>query len=162
MLEGKNDFYVLSLVTNLLARLQQEYKIVPGMGAGGLDDLIRLHIAWGMDFVVLLDSDAGGRREKKRYVDRFGATVDGHVFSYSDIDNAWGDLGMEKFFRPDERLTIQKLCYPDSEKYNKTHFNRAIQELFLTHKHVPLSEETQSKFEKIFDFISSNFSERSQ
>lgn len=65
MLEGKNDYYTLKYMQERILNRAEEMHLMPGGGAGSLDDVIRLYLAWGREFVVLLDSDKGGSREKQ-------------------------------------------------------------------------------------------------
>ena len=160
MVEGKNDFYVLSLVAKLLGRGERGYKFLPGMGAGQLADMIRLHLAWGMDFVVLLDSDSEGRKQKARYAHLFRATIEDRLFDLADVDPSWKDKGLERLFDGFEKLRIQKLAYPSATKFRKTHFNRSIQEAFLTDIKVKLGERTVRRFERLLDFVDQKFNVR--
>lgn len=151
MVEGKNDFHTLKLLHKLLGRKDQ-VNLMPGAGAGNLADVIRLYIGWGRDFIVLLDSDAAGVREQKRYEELFGASVNGRLFSLADANPEW-TKSLESLFDEANRLTIQQMIYPDDAKFNKTHFNRAVQEIFLTDREIELSQATKDNFNRLFDFF---------
>ncbi len=145
MLEGKGDFYTLKYVAFALGTLP-ELKLLPGMGAGSLDTVIRLYLAWARNFIVLLDSDKAGRGQKDRYISTFGPSVQGRIFTLADLDAKWADTEMEDLFEPSDRLAILRLAYPDGTEYNKTHFMRALQELNVTRRSIPLNPGTASAF----------------
>jgi predicted ATP-dependent endonuclease of OLD family len=154
MLEGKNDFYTLKYLTELLINKKLKFNLLPGGGSGSLDSAIQLYIAWGRNFVVLLDSDEAGRDQKARYENKFGSLVKNKVFALSDIDAKWKKITTEGLFTDAEKNRIQKSAYPGASGFNKTHFNRAIQEAYLTGNKLTLSKGTMAKFQKIVDFCS--------
>ena len=81
MVEGKSDFYLLSYYQNVILGLpdKERLRLLPGGGAGTLDDVIQLYIGWARPFVALLDSDRPGRAQADRYVGKFGAVVEPHL-----------------------------------------------------------------------------------
>lgn len=148
MLEGKNDFYILKYMCQQQRR-EEEINLMPGGGAGSLDQPIQLYFGWGRNFIILLDSDGEGKTQKNRYLDKFG--LGARIFTLADADESWGNNGMESLFTKDEQINMQTTIYPDSSNFNKTHFNRAIQELYLTDREVALSEQTKTKFGNLID-----------
>jgi hypothetical protein len=154
MLEGKTDFYILRLVQGLLRSPAEALNFLPGMGSGGLDTAIKLYVAWGRQFLVLLDSDEEGNKQKKRYLESFGPIVTARVITLEDIDPGWRLSKMEGLFTDDDRLAVQRLVFPSESRINKKHFNRAIQELLLTERKVSLSEETKTNFLKLLKELS--------
>jgi hypothetical protein len=158
MLEGKNDFYTLNYLGNILHKKNFNLNLLPGGGAGSLDDLIRLYIAWGRDFIVLLDSDAEGNSQIIRYRDLFGSLVEDKIFSLGDIDEKWNGMGMEHLLGENDCLSIQMAVYPDTKKFSKKNFNRAIQELHLKNHSVSLSQAVEEKLEKIIGFCKTKLS----
>ncbi|HMX27076.1 MAG TPA: AAA family ATPase [Blastocatellia bacterium] len=158
MLEGKNDFYTLKYFQEKLLNIGELPSLLPGTGAGSLDDIIRLYIAWGREFILLLDSDKEGRGQKKRYENLFGTLVFDRIFTLSDIDPDWKHKEMEDLILGNDRLKIQATAYPEATEYDKSHFNRAVQELFLTNKRIKLSQETMDNFGKVVKFCSERLS----
>jgi predicted ATP-dependent endonuclease of OLD family len=154
LVEGKNDFYTLKYFQEKIFNRGKALSLLPGSGAGSLDKIIRLYIAWGREFIVLLDSDESGEEQKKRYENLFGALVRNRVYSLGDIDPSWKRMEMEDLIQEKDRNLIQRSAYPNASGFNKTHFNRAIQELFLTDKKLNLSANTLTNFEKTIDFCS--------
>ena len=152
MIEGKNDFYTLKYFYEKILFCTGQLNLMPGGGAGSLDDVIRLYLAWGREFIILLDADQEGLKQKKRYEELFGVVVNNRIFSLQDIDKTWENKGTEFLLEKEEIMKIQDSIYPPTQTFNKTHFNRAIQELYLTNKQVEISSSTKEKFQKIFDF----------
>jgi len=74
LVEGKSDFYLMRYMTEVLG-VEPELKTVPGGGASSLDSLIRLHIGWGKSFLILLDGDAEGIKQRARYELEFGPLI---------------------------------------------------------------------------------------
>jgi len=152
MVEGKNDFYTLKYFQEKIFNQDRELNLMPGNGAGNLDTLIRLYLAWGREFIVLLDSDGAGAREKGRYEKLFGPFVKGRINTLQDIDPSWTNVVMESLIEDSDRKLIQNIAYPSASEFNKTNFNRAIQELFLIYKRLSLSKTTLINFERIITF----------
>jgi predicted ATP-dependent endonuclease of OLD family len=153
LIEGKNDFYTLKYMLEIIfARQQLSFGLVPGTGSGSLDNIVRLYLGWGRDFIILLDSDRAGVDQKNRYEEIFGPIVQDKTFLLNDIDGGWKKIELENLVAQADKELIQQTIYPDAVRYNKTHFNRAIQELYLTKKALPLSAVTISAFKAIIDF----------
>jgi len=158
MLEGKNDFYTLKYFHEKILKNTSTINLMPGNGAGTLDDAIRLYIAWGRNFIVLLDSDKGGKSQKTRYEDIFGVLVENKIFSLEDINSSWKNKSMEFLIIDKDKDKIQKTSYPHSSKFNKTHFNRAIQEAYLTNNELKVLAPTKNNMQKVIDFCSKKLS----
>lgn len=84
----------------------EELNLMPGGGSGSLDDAIRLYLAWGRDFIVLLDSDKAGSKEKQRYENLFGALVKNRICSLEDVNKAWKKTSLESIFEPRDQIKI--------------------------------------------------------
>jgi hypothetical protein len=74
-----------------------------------------------------------GIKQKERYLELFGISIENKIFVYSDIDNRWKNKEMsnKQLIDDTDKTEIQKRCYPDSIKFSKKVFHRSIQELFL-------------------------------
>ncbi len=149
MVEGKNDYYVIRYVQQLCIPPNDYFPVLPGMGSGGLDIPIKLYTAWGKRFVILLDSDGEGRKQKQRYLSLFGTIVRDRIISIEDVDSSWKGCEMEQLFEKDERYAIQKQIYSSDTSYNKVHFARAIQEAILTKSNVSISAPTKERLLKL-------------
>lgn len=153
MLEGKYDFYTLKYIQEKILNASDELNLMPGGGAGSLDNPIRLYIAWGRNFIILLDADAEGNQQKKRYTDLFGVFIDTRLLTLEDVDLIWSNLSLEYLFTAQDRLLIQQTIYSDDTGYNKDHFNRAIQTLYLQNTKLPLEQATVDNLRKLWDFL---------
>ena len=70
VVEGKSDYYVLRYAAR--ATGNAELAILPALGAGTFGALAALHVGWNLNFLFVLDGDAQGKAEKKRYQSDFG------------------------------------------------------------------------------------------
>lgn len=154
MLEGKNDYYTLKYIQEKILNRVGQIHLMPGGGAGSLDDAIRLYLAWGREFVVLLDSDKAGVKEKQRYENLFGVLVKDRIFSLEDINPKWKKTQMESILEQIDQNKIQQTVYKGSTAFSKKDFNRAIQELYLTNQSLKLTARTTARFTKILEFCS--------
>ncbi len=75
------------------------------------------------------------------------------IFTLEDIDTNWKKHIMERLFESEELLTFQKTAYSASIVYNKTHFNRTIQENLINKNNFSFSETTKSNMNKILTFL---------
>lgn len=130
-LEGKNDYYTLMYFKDVILELDMTLNLSPSTSSSNMDNLISLYLGWGKEFIVLLDSDKEGRKQHTRYEDAFGILVEGRIFTLESIDSNWNNFAMEMLFMNEELLTFQRNIYKDSTVFNKTHFNRAIQECLV-------------------------------
>ncbi|MGV3599500.1 MAG: ATP-dependent nuclease [Bacteroidota bacterium] len=154
-LEGKNDFYTLVYFKEIILKTTVDLNLSPSTGSSNLDTLISLYIGWGKEFIVLLDSDTAGKEQKDRYIDKFGTLVEKRIFTLTDIDSNWNDIVMEKLFSDSELVGFQQKCYPETTTYNKTHFNRSVQESLMKKEDFEFSDETKNNFDKVLKFLKS-------
>ena len=151
MVEGKNDFYSLSYMQMVLN--QTRLHLMPGTGSGNLDEVIRLYIGWAKNFIVLLDSDAAGHKERARYLSEFGPILSGRLYTLEDIRADLKGKSLEKAFEQVDRDAIINNVYSDG-KYTKTRFNRSVQEHLVTKRHMQFSPTTGNRFLDILSQLS--------
>lgn len=157
MVEGKNDFYTLSFMQRVLK--SEKLSFLPGTSSSNLEPVIRLYISWGSNFVILLDSDEAGKSQKNRYENIFEYLLKNRIFDLSDANTNWKNFEMESLFSDNDRVKIQKIV-SDDQKFNKTHFNRAIQQLLVNNDiEIVLEDSTKNNFIKLIDFMSSRLKE---
>lgn len=161
MVEGKNDFYAINYLQEVILKPKKRIVLLPGSGSGSLDPVIRLYYAWGRNFIVLLDSDAEGKKQKKRYQDVFSGIIQNRLFVFEDIEPSWSNCGMEKLFEPNDLLNVQKSVFPDSKNFDKKLFNLAIQENLVKKYSVPLGKKTTDTFKELLGFLSETLSKAS-
>ena len=87
ILEGKNDWYVLRYFEKIILKRSIGLNFYPGAGRDKLGEIIRLYLAWGKHFIVLLDGD-DGVKSKGRYVKEFGDFVKDRIFTIKDVLNS--------------------------------------------------------------------------
>jgi energy-coupling factor transporter ATP-binding protein EcfA2 len=158
-MEGKNDYYTLAYFQNIILSKSIKLNMAPSTGSGNLETLISLYIGWGREFIILLDSDKEGNKQKRRYIEQYGIILETRCFTLNDIDPTWNNnFQMEKLFDPAEALQFQKSIYTSSTDFNKIHFNRTIQECLINKITYNFSEQTKINFDKILNFLSDKLS----
>lgn len=164
MIEGKTDFYLLKYFSDVVLETSSAKKrnFLPGTGAGNLDQSIRLYLGWGREFIALLDGDNEGKKQKGRYDEEFGLLCSSRTFTLDDASSTWKGKALESLVSTDDRVLIQKHSYPDTTKYQKNHFHRAIQEALMNRYVIPISQDTCANFVQLFQFIDSKLAEFSQ
>ena len=123
MVEGKNDYYTLKyLFENYLnIDISEAFGIVPGTSSSNLTQLIQICIAWGVEFLILLDDDKAGRESKEKYINEFGEEIESKIILISDAISKGGNnkLAMESLFDDTEQLRIIKTIYPKETNIQK-------------------------------------------
>lgn len=150
--EGKFDYYAVRYINEILLKKKYEIHAYPG-GGDDLLRVIRLYLAWGNDFIVLLDGDKAGTKAKARYEKELGPIVRNIVFTIVDIDSKWSGFATEGLFTDAEQSRIVEEIYGKDTEYSKKKFFAAIEALLIEKKEIKLSQKTLSNFEKIFAFI---------
>lgn len=153
LMEGKNDFYTLQYFKNEILNLETSYSIIPSTGSGNLDTLISLYIGWGKNFIIILDSDSEGKKQKNRYIDTYGLSMEKKVFTLSDIDKNWDGKKMEDLFEKNDKISLQISKYPDTKLFKKITFNRAIQEYLINKEFFEFSISTKENFKNVLDYF---------
>ena len=154
MVEGKNDFYIYNYINKIVFNGKYKLNFLPGTSSSNFELLISLYIGWGRKFILLLDSDDEGKKQKTRYEEIFKISLSNEILTLKDIDKSWDNFAAEKLFTDSERIDIQnKFLNSKDIKYDKVHFNRAIQELTLCNIKIPLEKNTEKNFKKIFMFL---------
>lgn len=158
MIEGKNDGYTLSYMQNM-TNTENKINVLPGGGSGSLDCPIRLYYAWGRNFIIILDDDTEGRKQKSRYISLFGQIIESRIFTLKDIDSSWDKYETEDLFSPTDKILVQQKTDPTSSIFHKDNFNRSIQELLINNIKINLSEKTLSNFRSYVKFCKNKLDE---
>lgn len=153
--EGKFDYYTFGYFQDVILNLPENEKIrmTPGAGKDKQDTIIALYVAWGRRFLVLLDSDQGGKDAKKRYLDDFGKIIENKVFTLVDIDAAFDNFTTENLISEQERLDFTKTVFPAVTHYKKSEFNSAIQENYINKVQFAFSDQTKENIKKVITFL---------
>lgn len=147
-LEGKSDFYAMRLA---LMRGSRKISLMPGSGAGTLDTLIRLYSGWGRQFSILLDSDAEGRLQKKRYEDIFGPLVKGRIFTYEDLNPELVKATIESLLDDQDKNDILNQFLPGVQKANKKALLNAMQQACASSSGFSFTDATQVRLLSVLD-----------
>jgi len=153
VVEGKNDYYTLRYMIEVVMGEKLGFSLYPGNGARGNLQVMSLYIAWAKDFVVCLDADDAGEDAKKYYVDKLGKLVEDKVFTLKDISSGWTTKSTEDLFTDKEKMLVINSLYPRQTKYSKERFNIAIQNLLYKKQKLSFNKTTVDRFKKISDFF---------
>ena len=153
--EGKFDFFTIRYMQDVVNETPEADSIhaYPGAGASKHGHIISLYLAWGRDFVVLLDADSAGKRAKTAYEKDYGAAVKGKIFTLADIDIAFDGMTTEDLYEESDKLALQQSKYSQSTTYEKRLFNLALQELYLNKQKFTFSQPSQDRLNKVIDFL---------
>jgi hypothetical protein len=155
MVEGKSDYYLLAYYQAVILNTPaaERLKLMPGGGAGTLDDLLQLYIGWSRPFVALLDSDVAGKKEALRYTEKFGAIVDRHLVLLDEASGKGSARGIESLLSDSDRIRFQQVIDPDSEVYKKKTFALGVQEALVARREVKVTVTAQRALGRTLDFL---------
>jgi hypothetical protein len=150
LVEGKSDFYLLRYAVDVLSR-EPALKLVPGTGAGSLDTLIQLHIGWGKSFVILLDDDAEGRKQKARYAKEFGPLVEGRCLTLGDRGLPANLREIEDMLTPEDREAVTAAIWSDlsARPAAKKALMQAVIELYGRREVVELGPSSLAQLDQV-------------
>ena len=161
-LEGKYDYYIFQWIREKFF-LGEDYNFNfrPGGGAGKFENIFCEYLATNKKFVAIFDADSAGKKEKERYLDDVSVELEKNIFTLEDVKSSFKGFQIEKLFfiggKTDDRLIIQKKVFSNDKRYNKGHFNKAVQEIFINNTEISLTKTTQNNFKAVFDFIQEKF-----
>lgn len=127
IVEGKFDFYPFKYLLGKSSN-DPELQIFPACGAGAMNAIISLLRAWSRPFVILLDDDAAGRREKKRYREQF-LLSELQVVTLADLDVSLSGKAFEAIYRPDLDNLFDQYSIPRSSPVSKYDYHMLFQYL---------------------------------
>lgn len=151
LVEGKSDFYLLRYAQEVLG-IATDLRFVPGTGAGSLDAAIRLHVGWAKPFVVLLDGDAEGAKQRVRYEKDFGPVLRQRCHLLPDLVEDQARKEAEDLLEAPDKAAITDAVYgpgiarPKAKKAIQT----AIMELYAARTAVGLEAATVERFRSLF------------
>lgn len=155
MVEGKTDFYLLAYAQEVLLGPDpdQRLNLLPGGGAGTLDDVIQLYIGWSRPFVALLDSDTAGKFQAERYVNKFGAIVAPHLLQLADASGKTDAKGIESVLSDPDKLRFQQVIDAGSTVYNKKTLALGVQEALVAKREVKITVTAQRALQKTLESL---------
>ena len=153
--EGRNDWSSFKYFCEVIFPNKFQLKFYPGDGADKLWDIIRLYLAWGSNFLVLLDGDPAGLKAKKAYIKEFGSFIDGKIFTLKDLVDIEGPT--EDLISDKDKELIINTVFSDSytkvkEKKDKlkSTLNHSILHLNKSKQQLNLTKETKQNFSSAF------------
>ena len=154
IIEGKNDWYTFKYFSQINNK-DPKINFYPGAGATKLYDIIRLYLAWGKKFLVILDGDETGKLYKTKYTNTFGKLIENKIFTLYDIFQS--EFETEDLIIDDDKKNIIREIfgedvYDNLDKNLKETLNKAINELLIKNKKLYLPE-SYKNFQKLFCFI---------
>jgi len=152
LVEGKSDFYLLRYAREVLD-LGPDVKLVPGTGAGSLEPLIQLHVGWGKSFLILLDGDAEGKKQKERYESTFGPVVEGRCLLLPDACGDGSVKTVEDLVEEGDREHFMGAIFATDEvrPKQKKAFSRAVLELYARKEALPLSSRSEERIVSLLE-----------
>lgn len=156
LVEGKSDFYLLRYARDVLG-LGPDVKLVPGGGAGSLDALIRLHVGWAKSFVVLLDGDAEGEKQRARYEREFGPVIAGRCVLLPDLCGEATTKEAEGLLTAADRETAISQAFPEGQPRpaEKKALSFAVREHYAQRRKVKLSPESCERITSLLQALES-------
>jgi len=152
--EGKFDYYIFKWIKEQIFKDENyDFNFYPGASVNKYGNIFREYLANNRKFIAIFDSDDAGKNAKKKYLEEISQELENYIYTLDEIDGKFDNIQPEKLFNDDEKLAIQQNAFPESNTYEKSKFNTAIQELFIKKEGFELSEDTRDNFKKIFKFI---------
>ena len=154
MFEGRNDYYTLKYIKELnYVETDTDKYLYPGNGRDNVIPFIALYLAWGRNFLVVLDDDKGGRATKKKALSMFGPVVENRIFTLQDVESYWGNFEMENLFAHNDNMRVIHQLDGAITGFDKTRFNKALEKCWQEKIKVDLTKRTIDRFKKLFTFI---------
>jgi len=158
ILEGKNDWYTLRYFEDIILKRKDKSNFYPGGGRDKLGEIIRLYLAWGKKFIVLLDGD-DGIKSQTQYIKEFGEFVKDRIFTIKDalnktvaVESLIGVMDQRELYDTVFGKGSYNECKKKNSKKIKENLNYALNQLQLQKKEVSLNKTTQDNFTKLLDF----------
>ena len=153
--EGKNDWYAFKYFQEVILKSKKPIHFYPGAGATKLDTIIGLYLAWGKNFIVVIDGDSEGKDAIGKYQDEFGPVTEGKLFTLTDASGVNG--ATEKMIDDDSKKSLTKAAF-GKESTGKKAVNQAINKLLAEGKSVTITKDTKDNFRKLFKFVQAKLS----
>lgn len=158
ILEGRNDWYTLRYFEEVILKRKNIVNFYPGGGRDKLGEIIRLYLAWGKRFIVLLDGD-DGVKSQTQYIKEFGDFVKDKIFTIKDalnkavaIEGLIGVMDQRELYDTVFGQGSYNECKKKSPKKVKENLNYALNQLQLQKKEVTLNKTTRDNFTSLLDF----------
>lgn len=127
ILEGKYDYYPFRYFLSEIG-CEDEMKVIPAVGAGGMSALVGILRGWNVRFLLVLDDDDAGRKEKAKYRNTLMLS-ENQVCTLDELHPKLKDKEFEGVFQQDLRDACTKSGFSSSKKITKEQFYTYFQSL---------------------------------
>lgn len=145
--EGISDFHFLSYVRTQLQRFEN-LNIVPGVGAGGFSSTLPALYGNGAVFILLLDDDDQGKKEKVRDIED-GIIAESRVYTLGDVSSKFKGMRLEELMSPSKEKVKERF----SGKSSKKHVAMYLAEANASSEPGALNEKTIENGNKILQWF---------
>jgi len=149
LLEGISDYHLMRYVKQ--QRGATELGFVPGVSASNMGSLISMLVGFSYDFIVLLDDDSAGRKERDRYRSSWSLSDD-VVLTLGDLDKEYSGKKLETLLSDSTRDLI-KSYYNLHERLRKKQIQAYLAESVATGATARISDDTMTMVEDIFSKV---------
>ena len=111
--EGVTDFFFFRMLQVNTEFISDDWKIIPGSGAGQSSTLISLALAYASDFVLFLDNDSAGLEAKKKYMKEFSNHIDSYIFVFNADQKKFE---LEDFLSNEDQIKLLEITGTDNLK----------------------------------------------
>lgn len=154
--EGKSDFYTLKYFQKTLNKIS-DINIYPADGSGGISTLISIFMAWGIEFLIILDSDDAGKKEKNRYIEKYHLS-DNHFITLQEIEGKHDNCGLEKLLCDDVKNNV---VTGKTSKSKKNDYWNSFYNLLISGQKINFPD-TDLIFQKLFDLVEKKISSQNK
>lgn len=160
MTEGKTDFYLIQYYLHVLHESAPRLRILPGRGAGSLDEVVRLYLGWGKNFIILLDSDQGGQEAARHYQRQFGKIVQDRVFDLAEASGFTSGKGIESILDDEDRISLQRVIDPAAARWSKRAWSQGLEHALATRTRVDISDASMARLAELCRFLATQLEDR--
>jgi len=163
LLEGISDYYFMQALRKYIK--SSEGNLIPGVGAPKIPQLVSLLIGWGLEFLVVLDNDAEGKKIAKELSKKL-LVEDKKIIFVSEkdgfsIEDLFTHEDFNYFVLNENKNDDTNLLNSESiknKKYDKVLLSKKFfEKVDEDQTEIKLSQETINAFKKVFDKISNGF-----
>lgn len=153
IVEGKNDYHPFVYFRRRMSELGIP-EIFPANGAGSSGPLISLFRGWGVNFRIVVDDDAEGRRARKKYLDEY-FLKEFEVVTLGELCAGLSGKAFEGVYSDDVKSSVRS--HYGVSNPSKRQYALYFQEL-LANNHEVEFPDTEEVFRKISDWVDREFS----
>jgi len=163
LLEGISDYYFMQALRKYIK--SSEGNLIPGVGAPKIPQLVSLLIGWDLEFLVVLDNDAEGKKIAKVLLEKLSVENKKIIFvSEKDgfsIEDLFNHKDFNYFVLNENKNDDTNLLNSESiknKKYDKVLLSKKFFEKVEENQtEIKLSQDTINAFKRVFDKISNGF-----